>query len=138
MIMSFCLMVKCINYKNKIINKQFYFTVFMRKFVMNLKTYIMRKVTQNAVNSFLNAQKFREGSTTVEVLDNVTILKLHDNPIAYKYNDPQRTLSITNAGWQTNTTKERLNAIPNVNIKQVKGIWYLNSKAWDGKLIDIN
>lgn len=98
----------------------------------------MRKVTQNAVNSFLNAQKFREGSTTVEVLANVTILKLHDNPIAYKYNDPKRTISITNAGWQTNTTKERLNAIPNVNIKQVKGIWLLNGKEWDGKLIDIN
>lgn len=98
----------------------------------------MRKVTQNAVNSFLNAQKFREGNTTVEVLENVTILKLHNNPIAYKYNNPERTLSITNAGWQTNTTKERLNAIPNVSIKQVKGKWLLNSKEWDGKLIDIN
>lgn len=97
----------------------------------------MKKVTQNAVNSFLNAQEFREGNTTVEVLENVTILKLHDNPIAYKYNDPKRTISITNAGWQTNTTKERLNAIPNVNIKQVKGKWLLNSKEWDGKLIDV-
>lgn len=98
----------------------------------------MRKVTQNAVNSFLNAQKFREGNTTVEVLDNVTILKLHNNPIAYLYNDPEKTLSITNAGWFSNTTKERLNAIPNVNIKQVKGKWFLNGNAWDGKLIDIN
>lgn len=98
----------------------------------------MRKVTQNAVKSFLNAQKFREGNTTVEVLENVTILKLHNNPIAYKYNDPNKTLSITNAGWKTNTTKERLNAIPSVNIKQIKGNWYLNGKEWDGKLTDIN
>lgn len=98
----------------------------------------MRKVTQNSVNAFMNAQQFREGNTTVEVKENVTILKLHNNPIAYKYNDPEKTLSITNAGWQSNTTKERLNAIPNVSIQQKKGVWYLNNKEWDGKLIDIN
>lgn len=86
----------------------------------------MRTITQNAVNAFMNAQAFRSGNTTVTVEPNVTILKLHDNPIAYLYNDPERTLSITNAGWFTNTTKERLNAIPNVSIKQIKGIWYLN------------
>lgn len=97
----------------------------------------MKKVTQNAVNSFLNAQSFKEGNTTVEVLDNVTILKLHNNPIAYRYNDPERTLSITNAGWETTTIKERLNALPNVSIKQVKGVWYLNGNEWDGKLTDI-
>lgn len=98
----------------------------------------MRKVTQNSVNAFLNARPFREGNTTVEVKENVTILKLHNNPIAYKYNDPEKTLSITNAGWESNTTKERLNALPNVSIKQVKGVWYLNGNVWDGKLIDVN
>lgn len=97
----------------------------------------MRKVTQNSVNAFINAQSFKEGNTKVEVLANVTILKLHDNPIAYLYNDPEKTLSITNAGWESNTTKERLNAIPNVSIKQSKGVWYLNGNVWDGKLIDI-
>ena len=97
----------------------------------------MRKVTQNAVNAFINAQSFKEGNTKVEVLANVTILKLHDNPIAYLYNDPEKTLSITNAGWESNTTKERLNALPNVSVKQSKGVWQLNGIAWEGKLIDI-
>lgn len=98
----------------------------------------MRKVTQNSVNAFILAQNYKEGNTTVEVLPNVTILKLHDNPIAYKYNNPEKTLSITTAGWDTSTTKSRLNALPNVNIVTKKGIMYLNDVVWDGKLIDIN
>jgi hypothetical protein len=97
----------------------------------------MRTITQNSVNAFLNAQSFKSSNMTVEVLANVTILKLHNNPIAYKYNDPERTLSITNAGWFSNTTKERLNGLPNVRVQQVKGVWMLNGKEWDGKLIDI-
>jgi hypothetical protein len=85
----------------------------------------------------MNAEKFKSSNTNVEVLPNVTILKLFNNAIAYRYNDPERTLSITNCGWQSNTTKERLNAIPNVNIKQIKGSWFLNNKEWNGDLIDV-
>ena len=72
------------------------------------------------------------------MLPNVTILKLFGNPIAYRYNDPEKTLSITNCGYKTATTKERLNALPNVNIKQVKGEWFLNGVEWNGEYIDIN
>lgn len=97
----------------------------------------MRKITKISVNAFLNAQEFKSKNTTVVVNENVTILKLHDNPIAYKYNDPNNTISITNAGWFSNTTKERLNGLKNVNICQKTGKWYLNGVLWDGKLIDI-
>lgn len=97
----------------------------------------MRKITKEAVNAFMSASKFNKDNTTVEVLPNVTILKLHGNIIAYRYNDPERTLSITNAGWFSNTTKERLNGLPNVNISQRKGVWYLNGNEWDGELIDV-
>lgn len=75
---------------------------------------------------------------TIEVKENVTIMKLHGNEIAYRYNDPKKTLSITNAGWATNTTKERLNSIPGVSIQQKAGVWYLNGQVWDGSLKDIN
>lgn len=98
----------------------------------------MRKITKEAVNAFMNAEKFNGSNTKVEVLPNVTVLKLHGNAIAYRYNDPERTLSISNCGWPTNTTKERLNGIPNVNIIQRKGVWFLNGEKWDGELIDIN
>jgi hypothetical protein len=97
----------------------------------------MRTITEKAIEAFMNAEKFKSSNTNVEVLPNVTILKLFNNAIAYRYNDPERTLSITNCGWQSNTTKERLNAIPNVNIKQIKGSWFLNNKEWDGNLIDV-
>ena len=98
----------------------------------------MRKITQQSVNAFLNAQKFNRQNMRVEVLPNVTTLYLHDNAIAYRYNDPERTLSITNCGWFSNTTKERLNALPDVNIVQRNYVWYLNGQEWDGTKIDIN
>jgi hypothetical protein len=97
-----------------------------------------RTITTNTIEKFLNAETFKTSNTQVEVLPNVTILKLFGNPIAYQYNDPERTLSITNAGWKSNTTKERLNALPNVHIAQIKGKWFLNGAEWDGNLIDIN
>ena len=97
----------------------------------------MKQITELSINAFLNAKKFKRGNMQVEVLPNVTILKLHDNAIAYLYNDPERTLSITNCGWFSNTTKERLNGLPNVLIRQKNWQWYLNGELWDGKLIDI-
>ena len=97
----------------------------------------MRTITENAIEKFLNAETFKSSNTIVEVLPNVTILKLFGNAIAYQYNDPEKTLSITNCGWNSATTKERLNAIPNVNIVQKKGVWFLNDVEWDGELIDI-
>lgn len=97
----------------------------------------MRKITEQSVNAFMNAKKFSKQNMVVEVLPNVTILKLHNNAIAYRYNNPEKTLSITNCGWFSNTTKERLNALPNVNIYQKNWNWYLNGKEWNGELIDI-
>ena len=97
----------------------------------------MRKITIDSINAFLNARKFNRQNMSVEVLPNVTILKLHNNEIAYKYNDPKKTLSITNCGWFSNTTKERLNGLPNVNIYQKNFEWFLNGKEWDGNLINI-
>jgi hypothetical protein len=98
----------------------------------------MRKITSESVNAFLNAKEFKKSNMSVTVLPNVTILKLYGNEIAYLYNDPQKTLSITDAGWETVTTKELLNGIPNVKISQIKGKWHLNGVEWDGKLIDVN
>lgn len=97
----------------------------------------MRKITEESVDAFMNARKFKKANMEVEVLPNVTILKLHENKIAYRYNNPERTLSITNCGWFTNTTKERLNALEGVSIYQKNWEWYLNDKQWDGELIDI-
>lgn len=98
----------------------------------------MRQITKQSINAFMNAKKFNKANMKVEVLPNVTILYLHNNAIAYRYNDPQKTLMITNCGWFTPTTKERLNALPNVHIQQRNFKWFLNGKEWNGNKIDIN
>jgi hypothetical protein len=97
----------------------------------------MNKITSQAVRAFSEKRTFKLANTQVDVLPNVTILKLHGNEIAYLYNDPESTLSITNCGWFSRTTKERLNAIDGVRINQSKGVWYLNGEKWDGKLTNV-
>ncbi len=101
----------------------------------------MRQITKESVKAFLNAKKFNKSNMSVEVLPNVTILKYQGNAIAYKYNDPKQTISITNCGWETNTTKERLNGIleyiGNSGIYQKNFIWYLNGEKWNGNRVDI-
>tara|TARA_R110000751_G_scaffold206469_2_gene310501 strand:- start:2916 stop:3215 length:300 start_codon:yes stop_codon:yes gene_type:complete len=97
----------------------------------------MRKITEESVWAFNNAKPFRKQNMEIEVLPNVTIMKLHNNAIAYRYNDPKRTLSITNCGWESGTTKERLNALEGVSIQQKNFEWFLNGEKWNGKLIDI-
>jgi hypothetical protein len=98
----------------------------------------MRKITIEAAEAFMNAKPFSKDNTSVAVLPNVTVMSLFGNKIAYRYNDPERTLRITNAGWESNTTKERLNGIPGVLIHQSDFNWYLNGNKWDGSLININ
>jgi len=97
----------------------------------------MRQITRDSVDAFMSARKFRKQNMEVKVLPNVTILLLYGNEIAYRYNDVDRTLSITDCGWQSVTTKERLNGIPNVQIQQRNFEWFLNGKEWNGNLIDI-
>lgn len=97
----------------------------------------MRKITKKAIDCFYKAKPFKRNNTEIKVFPQVTVLLLHGNEIAYLYNDPDRTLSITTRGWQTNTTKERLNGLKGVHIAQKGFVWYLNGEVWDGDLIDI-
>ena len=96
----------------------------------------MRQITKNSVNAFLNRQTFTSQNMKVRSLNDKFYLKLHNNIIAILYKDG--TIQITNCGWFTPTTKERLNALPNVNIYQKNYEWYLNGKKWGGELIAIN
>ena len=94
----------------------------------------MRAVTFNAADSFINNETKKFGNTKVTVEDGVTKLLLHDNLIATK---EKGVLRVSNAGWQSNTTKERLNALHGVSIRQIKGVWYLNGTEWDGSWTEI-
>jgi len=99
----------------------------------------MRKITRDSINAFMNDRNFKRQNMEVRINpNNQTELVLHGNVIAYRHPDLNRTISITNCGWETTTTKERLNGIEGVNIVQRNFQWYLNGVAWNGNWIDLN
>lgn len=92
-----------------------------------------RKITTEAVHAFMVAGKdFRKDNTSVVVLDNFVYMYLHDNIIATRAVGSNQ-IFVSNGGWSSNTTKERLNGIPGVSVCQRKGVWYLNGEAWNGE-----
>jgi hypothetical protein len=94
----------------------------------------MRQITQTTAKALINHKAIKLSNTQVVTYDNVSKMYLHGNLIAVNDNG---TISVSNAGWFSKTTKERLNGIQGVNIKQSKGLWYLNGAEWNGKLIKI-
>jgi len=102
----------------------------------------MKKITKDAVRAFLNRKKFKRSNTEVVIpIPNEThegnpsaIMYLHNNPIAFILDN---CLTITSCGWETNTTKERLNGLPGVHIQKKNLQWYLNGKEWDGALTKV-
>ena len=99
----------------------------------------MRKITEESINAFLNKGTLNKQNMNVffDRYDYKSRMLLHNNCIA-TYDYQEDILSISNCGWFSNTTKERLNALPNVNIRQKDFVWYLNGKEWNGQKIDIN
>ena len=95
----------------------------------------MRKITKESIEAFLSRQNFTKSNMKVRNMDGKTYLKLHNNIIAVLHVDG--TLMITNAGWESPTTKERLNGLPNVSIHQKNWQWYLNGEKWDGNMTEI-
>ena len=77
--------------------------------------HIMRKIEQQMNEAILNRKDFFSSNTSVEnYVNNITgakeaVVKLHGNHIATVGD----TLQICDAGWQTVTTKSRLNALCN-------------------------
>lgn len=96
----------------------------------------MRKITRQAIVAFITGEKFKSGNTQVGVSNDQTDLYLHDNWIATRCHKTGQ-ISITDAGWRSNTTKERLNGIPGVSINQKDFVWYLNGQEWDGSWIEV-
>ena len=97
----------------------------------------MKIVTQNAVACFQNGGNAKFSNTEVVTENGVSKMYLFGNLIATLDHNVGGVMKITNAGWTSNTTKERLNGLPNVRIKQVRGEWFLNGQAWNGKLTEV-
>lgn len=98
----------------------------------------MKVVTQNAVTCFRNGGNGTFSNTNVVTENGVSKMYLFGNLIAVMEHTPTGgTMRITNAGWFSKTTKERLNGLPNVRINQSKGEWFLNGQKWNGSFIDV-
>ena len=99
----------------------------------------MRKVEQQMNEAILNRKDFFKGNTSVENYITETgareaVVKLHGNHIATVGD----TLQICDAGWQTVTTKSRLNALCNefaegCYVFQKNFDWYLGDA--DGNVL---
>jgi hypothetical protein len=91
----------------------------------------MRQITRDIVNAFQNSRSLRIDNSRTDGES----LWLFNNKIAEIRRDG---LWITNAGWTSATTKERLNGLSGVHIQQVRGNWFLNGRAWDGGWVQVD
>ena len=91
----------------------------------------MRKVTKEIVSAFLN----RETKTIGNSRTDKTTLYLHDNAIAKHRLDG--SMKITTAGWNTPTTRERLNGLPGVKVYVRNHQLHLNDRPWDGSWTEV-
>lgn len=89
-----------------------------------------RKISEIMATALMNKKNKKSGNSEVvygKVGDQAT-LYLHSHAIAYY---GVQGLYIRSAGWETPTTKERLNALPGVSIQQKNDVWYLNGEKWE-------
>ena len=91
----------------------------------------MRQITQKIVHAFNGRYALKIDNSRT---DGHT-LWLFDNRIAEWRSDG---LWISNAGWNSKTTKERLNGLSGVRIQQVRGNWFLNGRLWDGGWVNVD
>lgn len=113
----------------------------------------MRQITEQAVSAFESGVDFKKSNMLVSTYkddyplsadrfnindgDKVAYMFLHGNLIAVN-NLTKGEKYITNAGWFSKTTKERLNGITGVNINQTDGEWFLNGVKWNGEMTNLN
>lgn len=112
----------------------------------------MRKITKQACEAFLQAKPFQKDNTKIIISNGeITTIKmcLHNNPIAicklYSLSETKPTglsdLILSDCGWQTTTTKERLNGLLQtlhekglmkhlLYIFQKNHTWYINTSLY--------
>lgn len=97
----------------------------------------MRKITREACRAFECQRNFKRGNTEIKRFINNEVnmeYRLHGNLIAYSC---PKGIFISNGGWSSNTTKERLNGLSGVHIHQKNFTWFLNGEAWNGDWVKI-
>ena len=70
----------------------------------------MRQIEKNMNSAIWSKKNWAGSNTTVITENNVSTIMLHGNHIATYYHDTKE-LTLFDGGWQSNTTKSRLNAL---------------------------
>ena len=96
----------------------------------------MGRITDDAARAFMAERPFSRGNTVVEVVRaedrTVVTMKLWGNAIARRTNSTTGSkLEVTTSGHETRTTKDRLNALDGVSIRQTDFDWHLNDQLWE-------
>jgi Tfp pilus assembly protein PilV len=83
-------------------------------------------------------EAFREGKNKKEKYDETRddMYFYRGNMIAQKLDNGE--LIIDTCGWKTDTTKDRLSRLGSFSLRQLKGVWYINGKEWNGSKINVN
>ena len=88
----------------------------------------MRKIEHQMCQAVQHNKNWASGNTSVITEDNVSKVYLHGNHIATVDDD---TMTIFDGGYQSNTTKSRLNAlcdsfcVPGEGVFQSDFVWYV-------------
>jgi|694.fasta_scaffold33863_6 hypothetical protein len=90
----------------------------------------MKAISIKTAHALLNYKKTKTGNTLVWQDHEGSHMTLFGNKIAWVNLDGE--LWITDCGWVTPTTRDRLSAILRVPLNIRKGAWLLDGEHWDG------
>ena len=108
----------------------------------------MRKIEKNMNSAIWSKTNWAGSNTTVITEDNESRVMLHGNHIA-TYNHTLKELELFDGGWQSNTTKSRLNALcaefaTGFGVFQKNFNWFISDfsgdkkEFFDGVIVDYN
>lgn len=97
----------------------------------------MRQITSDAYYAFQNNERFKRSNTEVKIYPGGTkVLLLHGNEIV-KYENGETFIS--DAGWATNTTRERLSPFVTGTIRRKYDEIIINEKVvLNNKWLNLN
>jgi hypothetical protein len=93
----------------------------------------MRKIEKEIMQAWNEGRNWHKDNTAVEfrateMYGFTKVLRLHGNAIA-QWNTIEG-LKVCHCGWETATTKSRLNCLPGVRVSQNDFQWYLNGQPF--------
>jgi len=100
----------------------------------------MRKIEKQMNSAIWSKKNWAGSNTTVITVDDISTVMLHGNQIATYFHDTKE-LQLFDGGWQSNTTKSRLNALcaefaMGFGVFQKNWNWFISDFSNDKKEFD--